>query len=426
MSDEADTGTPPPPPADDPTGGADEASPRPARWRRWTAWTLVVLGTVLLLVASVNIWIKRQALDTDRWVAASGKFIADDEIRAALAGYLVDQLYDNADVSGTVAGAISELAPGSSDEADQPGPVASAVGPIVEVALRQLTFDLAERALASQQVQQLWKEANRIAHTALVALVADEVQVEGLEVEGGVVTLNLQPILANLGSRLGVDVNVDELPADAGKIVILESDELEAAQDAVQAIQKLSVLLILVVLGLFGLAVYLPKGQRRRMVMACAGSLLLIGIVVFVARTIVGEAFVEALADGKLTLDAISAVWGIGTELLVDVATGLIAYGAVLLVAAWVAGPSRPAVAIRRWLAPSFRERPLLVYTAVAALLLLALLWAPTGSVRTLVGTLVLAATILLGVEVLRRQTVREFPGAQAGDPAPAQHAHTP
>jgi Na+/melibiose symporter-like transporter len=58
------------------------------------------------------------------------------------------------------------------------------------------------------------------------------------------------------------------------------------------------------------------------------------------------------------------------------------------------------------------RERPWIVYGAVALIFLLILLWSPTDSDRGIWGTLVLAALVALGVWALRRQTLKEFPPA--------------
>ena len=53
-----------------------------------------------------------------------------------------------------------------------------------------------------------------------------------------------------------------------------------------------------------------------------------------------------------------NAVWVIATDLLRDIAFALIAYGLIAVLGAVFAGPSRVAVATRRWLAPTFRDRP--------------------------------------------------------------------
>ena len=76
-----------------------------------------------------------------------------------------------------------------------------------------------------------------------------------------------------------------------------------------------------------------------------------------------------------------------------------------------VAGPGRHEVAVRRFLAPYLRDHPVAVYAVVAVLFLLWLSFIPginhLGQVLVIV---VLAALAVVGVEILRRQTAREFP----------------
>ena len=93
-----------------------------------------------------------------------------------------------------------------------------------------------------------------------------------------------------------------------------------------------------------------------------------------------------------------------------DLAVGLLAYGTLAIAAGILAGPSRAAVATRRALAPTFRERPFAVYAAAVILFLIAITWGPFGNERQLIGTLIIAALFFGGLEVWRRQTVREFP----------------
>src|SRR5512132_412344 len=111
---------------------SDEAAGRLSpRTHALLAWGLLGLGTLILLVGSLTVWVKRQALDTDAWVDTSSQFLEDDEIRAALSVYIVDQLYTNVDVearleqrlppdldglAAPLAGAAREPAQGAVDE----------------------------------------------------------------------------------------------------------------------------------------------------------------------------------------------------------------------------------------------------------------------------------------------------------------------
>jgi hypothetical protein len=119
---------------------------------------------------------------------------------------------------------------------------------------------------------------------------------------------------------------------------------------------------------------------------------------------------VDALVKTEAYKHPVSVIWGIETSVLRDIAVILVVYGALVLLATALAGPNRPAVAIRRWLAPSFRHHPVVVWLAALALFLILLAWGPTTGDRALLGVLLLAATAAIAIEALRRQTLREFP----------------
>ena len=95
----------------------------------------------------------------------------------------------------------------------------------------------------------------------------------------------------------------------------------------------------------------------------------------------------------------------------VEAATAAIAYGVVIVLAAWLAGPTRVATAARRAAAPFLRE-PRYAWGAAAAIVLLLIIWGPTPATRSPIPLLALIALLALGVELLRRQTAREFPDA--------------
>jgi uncharacterized membrane protein YeiB len=108
-------------------------------------------------------------------------------------------------------------------------------------------------------------------------------------------------------------------------------------------------------------------------------------------------------------------VWNIGTSLLHNIAVAMIVYGIIVVVAAWLAGPTRPATATRKFLAPSLRGSPALAYGVVGAVLLLVVLWGPTPAFRNIWWILVFAILLALGVTMLRRETAREFPDIEHG-----------
>ena len=138
------------------------------------------------------------------------------------------------------------------------------------------------------------------------------------------------------------------------------------------------------------------------------------GALLLVIRRLAGNWIVDALASGESVRDSASNAWFIGTDLLAGIAWTAIAYGVIVIVAAWIAGPSRPAVAVRQRLAPSLRDRPGLVYAVVGLLYLLVVAWGPTPAFRQPWAILIFAALTGLGVEAFRRLTVREADGCQS------------
>ena len=143
------------------------------------------------------------------------------------------------------------------------------------------------------------------------------------------------------------------------------------------------------------------------------GSLMMLlfwgGLIVLVVRRFAGEYLVNALTTNKDDKGAVSASWAIGTQLLRNVGFNAVIYGVGIIFPAWIAGPSRAATWSRRSLAPTMRDHPAIIYGAVAVALFLVLLSGPTDAQR-IFPLLILFAFAFVGTEVLRRQTLREFP----------------
>jgi hypothetical protein len=372
---------------------APRAAPPLTRNRAIAVWSLVVVASLLLLVSSLTVWVKRQALDTNNWTNTSGQMLANDEIRQQLSIYLVDTLFASTDATARIRQALP--------------PDRAALAPVIAGALRNFAVQAADRLLSTPQAQKLWEEANKRAHQNLLAVLNGD-DVGRFQTADGTVVLDLSPVVQQLKDRLGL--TGDRLSPDAGKITILTSDQLSTAQTTLKVIKALSVILVLLVLFLYGLAIYLAAGQRRRVLRASAVSFVVVGVILIVVQRFVGDKVVSSLVSTDAIRPAGHNAWIIGTELLRAVAVALIAYGLVVLAGAWFAGPTRWASAGRARLAPTLHEQAWMVYAAVAAVFLLVIAWGPTQSTRTWFGILLLGRLLVFGVAMLHRQTVAEFP----------------
>jgi hypothetical protein len=364
--------------------------------RRTFSTALVVLGGLVGLLAILAIWVSRQALETDQWTDTSSRLLQDPAVQTVLAGYLVDQLYANVDVAGELRAALPPRA--------QPlaGPAAGA--------LRRGAEEIADRALDRPRVQAAWEQANRRAHAAFVQVVEGGGDV--VSTEQGTVTLDLRALLDEIAGRTGVGERVaGRLPEGAATVEILRSDQLSTVQSIGDALKPLALVLTLLSLVCFAGAIALVPGRRRETLRACGVAFVLAGIAALVVRELAGDAVVDELATTASVRPAVESAWSIGTSLLVGVAVAAIAYGLIAIAGAWLAGPSRYAVPARRRLAPYLRDARV-AYAALAAIVLLVLLWGPTEGTRRVLPALVLLALVVAGFEMLRRQVRREFPNA--------------
>jgi hypothetical protein len=349
-------------------------------------------------VGIFSIWVNRQALNTDNWVSTSDKLLQNEEVQARLSNYLAEQLFENVDVQ-------AEL------EATLPPRLAPLAGPAAG-ALHQLAPQVAQRALATPQFESLWSDANRRAHETLLEIVDGGSST--VSTNGGEVTLDLSSLLTQIGGQVGGNL-ASKVPADAGQLTILKSDQLSTAQDIVSLIRRLPIVLTLLAMLLYGLALYLAGPRRREALRGVGFSFVVAGVLVLVLRHFGGTAVTGALAKSDSVKPAVDAVWSIATSLLVTVAVSAITFGILLVIGAWLAGPTRLATNLRRDAAPYLRERVGATYAVVALVFLALILWAPVVAFHKLIGLILLAVLLALGTEALRRQAAAEFPDANFG-----------
>ncbi len=360
--------------------------------RRGTVAAILVLATLIAFISVFAVWAKRQLLETSTYTETSTKLLEDEDIRNAVAAFLVDQLYANVDVQAKLA---KRLPPQAKPLA---GPVAGG--------LRQLADRAAIAALERPATQQVWEKANENAHAALLNLIEGGGTVVG--VQSGAVTLDLAALVQQIGTQAGVDV-AGKLPPDVGQLEIVRSDQITVVQDLVNLLRKLALILPLVALALYALAIYLAEDRRRKVLRTVGFCFIGVGLAVLVGRSLAGGYVVGALTNTAAAEPAASSAWDILTSVLAGIGVAMIAYGVVVVLGAWLAGPSRAAMALRRWMTPGLRERRI-AYAVLAVIVLLVLWWAPTQGTQRLIPSLILIALGIAGLEALRVQALRDFP----------------
>jgi Short C-terminal domain len=365
--------------------------------RSVVAWIVFVVAGLLLLLSSFAVWVDRVALNTNEFVDTSSELLEDDAIRTAVATRVVDELFGSVDVE-------TEL------EAKLPKDLKSLSGPAT-AGLREGSYQLVGRALQQPRLQRLWALSVEQSHETLVRVL--ESDGETVSTEGGVVTLDLERLVLEAADRIGLRSEVeDQLPADVGSIEILRSDELDTAQDGFQLLNTLAWVLPLFTLAAFALGAWLSRDRRRAM-RRIGITLLVVGVVGLVAVNVVGAYVVDSLVTETENRSAAGNAWDILSELLRASFRWLVVGGVLFLVAAWLAGSGRRAIAARRVLAPALRTRAW-AYAALGVLTLILLLTGPAGDFARYLAVLTFAALGTAWIELMRTQTLQEFPDASA------------
>lgn len=314
-----------------------------------------------------------------------------------MASTVVDELFGSVDVETEIEGKL-------------PKDLKSLSGPAT-AGLREGSYQLVGRALEQPKLQRLWALSVEQSHQALVRVL--ESDGDTVSTEGGVVTLDLETIVLEAADRIGLKSEVEgQLPADVGTIEILRSDQLDTAQDAFQLLNALAWVLPLFALAAFASGAWL-SGDRRRAMRRIGITLLVVGLVGLVAESVVGAYVVNSLVSETENRVASTHAWDILSELLRASFRWLVAGGVLFLVAAWLAGPGRRALAVRRILAPALRVRAW-AYAALGVLTLIMLFTGPAGDFARYLAVLSFVALGAAWIELMRTQALREFPNASA------------
>jgi len=385
---------------------------------------LLTIAVIVGFFACFAVWINRQVLNTNNFTNTTSEVLANEKVQTALSTYVVTTLFTSVNVEEELKSALPTQVQGLA------GPAASGLRVAAEEAVPKL--------LATSQVQEGWRRASRAAHAQLIHILNGGSKT--LSTKSGVVSLNVHELVSEVAKELGLQSQLAAarsklqgaggekaravaheklgvtLPASSGEIVIMRSSQLKAAQDIAKALRGLSLALPLIAIALFALAIWLSEGRRRRTLRTTGWCFFGIGVLLLLARRVGGDAVVNSLVKVPANKPAAHEIWSIGTSLLYDIAIAMVLYGVVLVAAAWVAGTTRPAVALRKAIAPWMREHEVGSYVAGEALLLLVVLWGPTAATREIFPVIGFAVLVAFAVWVLRRQTMREFPNAQRGE----------
>jgi hypothetical protein len=357
--------------------------------RRIGVTALLVVGTLFLIAFGLGLWAQRQALNTDNWVDTSAELLEDEEIRSALAVFIVDQLYDSEAVQERIEEALPPRLDGLA------GPAAAG---LKEIARRN-----APRVLGTAAALNAWETANRTAHDTLLNVVEDGVM-------GRDVSLNLKSLVEEVAAGTGLPPEAaDRLPPQVASLQVATPEELEDVRGYLDLFKTIVWVLLGLALAALAGAIAL-SADRRRTVLNVGGCFMFAGIAIFALRTLGGKAVVDSLAEAPNAHAIADDAWDISTRLMVDVTQGSFLFGLFVVLGAWLVGPGRRATAVRRFSAYALREHAGYTRAGLGVLILLLVIWGPVPWTQRIWTVVVFTVIAFLWLERIRHRTVEEFP----------------
>lgn len=392
--------------------------------RRIVAIVLVVLTAVLAIASVPALYLRSEVLDTDRYVATVAPLASDPAIQAEISNKVTARITEAVDVEGITREAMTELG----NAAPRAAAVITGLAPAIAEQTKSLIHSAVAKFVASPQFQDLWIQANRVAHQGLVNRATGDTSGAVSIDETGTVTISTKEIIARVKVLLveqGVDL-ATRIPEVDAQIVLLQSPELVRAAEAIRTLDRTAPILAwMTVLSAIGAIAVAPRGWRRRttsrvglalaVAMAVLALALAIGLDIFlstVPSTTVSPAAAQSLVDALLT----------------PLRTGVrfvFVVGLLIALAAFLSGHSRPAESVRQGLARAgdyltgkvgagqakpwqhwlARYRRILEAVIIGVAVLVLILWQyPTAAVA--IWTAVVAGLAILAIELLCRPAV--------------------
>ena len=386
------------------------------RWRnRWLSVAAAVLAAILLPAAVLTVWTRNTLLDTDQYVATVGPLAENEDIQEAVAFRVTETVSDAVDFRGLAEEALP--------------PEAQVLAAPIEAGAEMLIGELTAEVVASDGFARLWEDTNREAHAAVVPLIRGESS-DLVDTKEGRVVVKLgslaESAVGRLDERLGTEF-AGQIPAEEleAEVVLVESEELADVQTLAGWLHSLSWVSVILTLAL-GVGVVVMAERRRLGVRRLGLAVVIPMVLTLMAFAWARNQYAAGLPEEVHNPDAAVAAFDILTNFLRRSLRALLVVGLLILLGAWLVGPSLTAERVRggwdtlvgragesgarRDVGPAIRwvganERPL-EYGLAGLGALVTVLWNhPTGLVIVLIVICTLAAIagVRLVAEVANR-----------------------
>jgi hypothetical protein len=305
---------------------------------------LLVLVVVLAPLCVVARWTHSQIADTDKYVDTVAPLAENPDVQAGITRRITTIVFQYVDVSGItedVAAALSER--GLSERATTG---LEALSVPIEGAVQNFVEERVQRVVESDAFAQAWVNANREAHTQMVAALTGDTE-GSVQVSGDEVTVNLSAFIDTVKQTLidqGFRVAERIPPVDA-TFVVFNSSDLSKAQRGFHLLDVIAVVLPVITLLLIGAAVLVARSRRKALIasgLCVALGMILLGLILTAVRPL----YLDSL-PATINQDSAAAVYDILIGSMRRNLRIVLVVALLVSLVVWCTGPARSARRLR-------------------------------------------------------------------------------
>jgi hypothetical protein len=300
------------------------------RWRKILGVVLAILAMIVLVLSIEALWVKTTLEDEDRFVSTFEPLAESEAVAAAISTRVADGVVESEEFQAFVTDGLPEEL--------------SVLSIPITAAVREVVVTAGEQVILSDAVAEVWSAALRATHVAVSAVLTGNDA--ALVSEDGVVSIDLNEIAGVITDRVAErGIDLPEIDADLGSIVLYESDELAAAQTVVEGINTIAWVLPAVALLLVIGAIWVYPDKRWMLAFLAFGTAF-VAVLGLVFMRVTESTVLRNISD-EVSRDAADSVFDITTAGLRAATWALIVLVLIIGFLAWVIGPSSRARSLR-------------------------------------------------------------------------------
>lgn len=294
----------------------------------------------------VAAWVDSEVSDTDRYVQTVAPIATEPSVQNTVTDRLTKRVVDQVDVAAFTAAVARTL----QREGAPPKVVQGAealTGPLTNV-LNSTVHDIVHRVVTSDRFTEVWDDANRRAHAAVVKVLTGE---GGSAVQAGddSIDLDLGTVIDNVRQKL-VDAGFDQaakIPDVDRTIPLFETDKLNEAQDTMRLLNVIGTWFPVLVLVLVALAIWSAPAHRLALMTAAIGVGVMM-IVLFVGLAVMRQVYLDSVPSTALPQDTAADIFDTFVRFLKNSTVTVLVVAVITALAAYLYGPGRGARWVRR------------------------------------------------------------------------------